>query len=88
MGVHVHVHKGGGGWGGTQLSCSWAFKVSKELPCFLSDWPPGASSPDLKVVSRSRKREGGRVGGKEHWELLSPTLSLLPPPHPTSLPQS
>ena len=38
---------------GTPLSCRWAFKVSKKQFCFLSDWPPGASSPDLKVVSRS-----------------------------------
>lgn len=47
---NVRVHGEGVG---TPLSCRWAFKVSKKQFCFLSDWPPGASSPDLKVVSRS-----------------------------------
>lgn len=77
MGVHVYVHEGGVG---TQLSYSWVFKVSKELSCFLSDWSPGASSPDLKVVSRSRKRE--REG---EWEGRS-TGSVYHPHCPSSRP--
>lgn len=47
---NVHVREGGVGM---QLSSMWVFKVSKKQFCFQSDWPPGAFSPDLKVVSRS-----------------------------------
>lgn len=47
---NAHVHEEGVGM---QLSCMWVFKVSEKQFCFQSDWPPGAFSPDLKVVSRS-----------------------------------